>query len=275
MKVFTAEKEGNAASEQVLPGVEGFLYLPSKLAKTGAVILLHERYGVVQHSQDLGRRLADEGYVALLPDLFAECDVDKELLKKGEVDARVTDDYAAGILGKCIDFLKSHELVDPAKIVVLGVCLTGRYAIEMAGRRDDIAGSIILYGAASDRNWTVDEFQPEPMTEKISRMKAPSLLVFGETDHSISLDNIIRVRDAYEAARKSYRLRIVAEAPHGFLNDTMPGRYRHRQAAYVWSLIMEFLDEVFDRRWSSERVVWDFHCDSSVNYDFTKNVRFH
>src|SRR5207302_6282712 len=50
---------------------EGFLYLPRSESPAGAVVILHERYGLVQHTLDLARRLARDGYVALAPNLFS------------------------------------------------------------------------------------------------------------------------------------------------------------------------------------------------------------
>ena len=50
---------------------EGFLYLPQNESPAGAVVILHERYGLAQHTLDLARRLARDGYVALAPNLFS------------------------------------------------------------------------------------------------------------------------------------------------------------------------------------------------------------
>ena len=66
---------------------EGFLYLPVGGAPAGAVIVLHERYGLVQHTLDLAQRLAQDGYVALAPNLFSRWRGDREALRRG--DARV------------------------------------------------------------------------------------------------------------------------------------------------------------------------------------------
>src|SRR6266545_2278933 len=67
---------------------EGFLQLPRGEAPAGAVVILHERYGLVQHTFDLAQRLARDGYVALAPDLFSRWRGDREALRRGE--ARVT-----------------------------------------------------------------------------------------------------------------------------------------------------------------------------------------
>ena len=60
--------------------------------------------------------------------------------------------------------------------------------------------------------------------------------------------------------------------PHGFLNDTMPGRYRPTEAAQAWHMLLAFLAEVAAGQWNGP-VRWEFEGTSSVNYDFSKNVR--
>jgi carboxymethylenebutenolidase len=75
-------------------------------------------------------------------------------------------------------------------------------------------------------------------------------------------------------AKKSFEIRVYADAPHGFLNDSMPGRFRASQAEAAWSQITAFLDSVFAEEWKKDRVIWRFEADSSVDYDFTKMKRW-
>ena len=88
------------------------------------------------------------------------------------------------------------------------------------------------------------------------------------------MDNIVRIKGTLEQARKSYRMKVYPHMPHGWLNDTMPGRYRPAEAADAWKLLLGFLDETFGRRWPGEgRVRWEFQSDIGEDYDFGKNVR--
>jgi carboxymethylenebutenolidase len=75
-------------------------------------------------------------------------------------------------------------------------------------------------------------------------------------------------------AKKSFDIRIYADAPHGFVNDTMPGRFRPEPAAAAWQQITSFLQSVFAGAWKSDRAIWRFAADSSVNYDFTQMRRW-
>ncbi|MPZ40977.1 MAG: hypothetical protein GEU95_23595, partial [Rhizobiales bacterium] len=100
----------------------------------------------------------------------------------------------------------------------------------------------------------------------------PVFGAFGEGDHIISLDDVLRFRNCLEANKKSYDIHTYRGAPHGWLNDTMPGRYRKTEAEAGWAAQQRFLAEVFSGQWDGV-VRWQFASDSGKDYDFSKNVR--
>ncbi len=256
-------------------GADAHLFLPAGEQRAPAVVILHERYGLVQHTLDLARRLASDGYVSLAPDLFSHWSGDREALRRGDIQVTLPDQEVAAVVTESLEYLQAHERVLRDKIVLMGVCQSGRYPVVVTSERNDVAGCVILYGAAQGREWPVNDIQPRPLEEMLATMNAPSLLIYGEADHTISISDVLRVRGALEAGRRSYRLRIFGDMPHGWLNDTMPGRYRPKEAEEAWAMIQTFLDEVFNGRWpASGRVVWEFLSDSSQTYDFSKNVRY-
>ena len=106
----------------------------------------------------------------------------------------------------------------------------------------------------------------------IAAVNCPVFGAFGEGDHIISLDDVLRFRNCLEANKKSYDIHIYRGAPHGWLNDTMPGRYRKTEADAGWAAQQRFLAEVFGGQWN-DVVRWQFASDSGANYDFSKNVR--
>jgi hypothetical protein len=58
------------------------------------------------------------------------------------------------------------------------------------------------------------------------------------------------------------------------LNDTMPGRYRQREAEAVWAQIIGFLEKVDRGKFPPDRVRWSWQSDTAVDYDFSKKVRY-
>jgi carboxymethylenebutenolidase len=143
----------------------------------------------------------------------------------------------------------------------------------LAANRDDIAGVVVLYGAIGGKEWDGNELRPTPIEKLVSRVSCPVLGIFGEADHIISVDDVIRFRGCMEWSKKSYHVRLYRDAPHGWLNDTMPGRYRKEAAKDAWSLMMSFLKKCFAGSWNKDRISCTFESDYATQYDFTKNVR--
>ena len=254
-------------------GLEGVLFLPAGGPGAAAVIILHERYGLVQHTLDLAQKLADDGYVAFAPKLFSRWDGDQQALKAGTVRVVMPDAECTRVVGLAIDLLRADPRSRADRIFLMGVCQSGRYPIVVASQRNDISGCVVFYGGTQDRDWGAGDLQPAAMPDMLARLTVPVLFVFGEADHSISLENVRRMRDELETHRKSYRMHVLAGAPHGFLNDTMPGRYRPRDAAVAWEMLLRFMREISDGSWAANHVRWEFACASSDDYDFKRNVR--
>jgi carboxymethylenebutenolidase len=248
-----------------------FLAVPATATKVPAVVLMHERYGLVQHTKDLATRFARDGFVCIAPDFFHK-HPDQAALHRGDVGYDMTDPEAVSYLEAAIAELAALPQVDRSRIAVAGVCQTGRHPLVLAAHRP-IAAALIWYGAASQREWQVNARYPTPLEEIISRVECPVLGIFGEADHVISLADVRRLRDCLDRHDKSYTIKVYAGAPHGWLNDTMPGRYRRAQAEAGWALQRAFLERVLDPGHDRSRRVQNYECEHSADYDFGKNVR--
>jgi carboxymethylenebutenolidase len=137
-----------------------------------------------------------------------------------------------------------------------------------------ISAAVVWYGGAMKRDWEVNnKLRPKPYDSVLAAVSCPVFGSFGDADHIISLEDVQRLRNALEAHKKSYEIHIYKGAPHGWLNDTMPGRYRKAQAEAGWAAQQRFLSEVFAGNYDPKRVSWRFESESGADYDFNKNVR--
>jgi carboxymethylenebutenolidase len=237
------------------------------------MILFHERYGLVQHTKDLVVKFAQAGYAAFAPDLFWRFTGDKKALARGDVRAEIRDSEAVEDTAASIEYLKKLAAVDPAQIAVMGVCQSGRQAVLAATHGLDVGACVVFYGAAGGREWTTDEFRPTMIEDMMAKLSCPLLGVFGEADHIISIDDVLRFRTALERNKKTYHIRIYPDVPHGWLNDTMPGRYRKEAARDAWNFLLSFLKKTMRNGAAKDRVRWKFESNFSPAYDFKKNVR--
>jgi len=166
-------------------GISAFRTLPKAKGKRPAVIILHERYGIDQHTKDLTGKLAQAGFVGLAPDLFHRFTGDRKAVLRGEQRVDLRDDEALEDLNAAVDYLKKSSNVDGSRIGIIGVCQTGRQPLLLAANRNDIAGVVVLYGAVGGREWLGNELRPTPVTDLIAKVNCPVLGIFGEADHII------------------------------------------------------------------------------------------
>jgi carboxymethylenebutenolidase len=239
---------------------------------TPVVIVCHERYGVVQHTVELTEKLAAAGFVAVAPDFYADMDLSGELDRLPDID----DAAALRHLDAAIAYARDLDpSVGSAPVAVVGICRTGSYGILASAERDDIAAVVMLYGGAQPREYQVGDLRTTPYPELIGAGTAPVLGIWGEKDHTMSVKDVRRVRDLVEDARRSYEFVMYPDLPHGWLNDTMPGRFRAAQARETFELIVSWLHATFAAGAGAPAVSWRFTSTIASDYDFASNTRQH
>jgi len=255
-------------------GMPAFLTMPTGggRQKIPAIVLMHERYGLVKHTCDLAERFARDGFVCLAPDFFYK-HPDQDALHRGDAGYALKDGEAIEYLDSAVAELAALPQVDAGKIAVKGVCQTGRHPLVYAAECKKIAAALVWYGAANAREWEPNDRYIKPLDNMLAAIECPILGIFGEADHLISLDDVRRFRNSLERHDKTFSIKVFAGAPHGWLNDTMPGRYRRDAAEAAWALQLAFLRQIFAPGFDRSRRVQTYECDYAANYDFSKNVR--
>jgi carboxymethylenebutenolidase len=263
----------DVATDSIICGnaMPAFLAHPATGGSYPTIILMHERYGLVQHTRDQAVRCARDGYAVLAPNFFF-AHPDQDRLNAGAARYDMTDPESVTLIKAAIDTLKTFRVADLNRLAIAGYCQTGRHPLVFAAEFP-IGAAVVWYGAAGRREWQVSAAQPKPLDDLIAAIHCPVFGAFGEADHLISLDDVRRFRAALEAHRKSYDIHVFKGAPHGWLNDTMPGRYRKTEAEAGWAAQQRFLAAVFGGGYGGDTVRWQFACDSGADYDFSKNVR--
>ncbi|MDD0838188.1 YghX family hydrolase [Curvibacter sp. HBC61] len=201
--------------------VRGYLVRPAKVTgRVPAVVVVHENRGLNPYIEDVARRLAKAGFVALAPDGLSSVggypgndDEGRRLQQQVDPQKLMNDFFAA------IEYLQASELTT-GKVGMTGFCYGGGVSNAAAVAYPNLAASVPFYGR-----------QAKP--EDVPRIKAPLLLHFAETD-----PNVNGTWPAYEAALKAagtpYEAHIYPGTHHGFHNDSTP-RYDEAAAKLAWS----------------------------------------
>ena len=149
-------------------GTRAFLTAPQQgKAPFRAVILGHERYGLVQHTLDLAAKFAAYGYICVAPDMASHWKGDKEALNRGDARLTLTPDQIKYYMGKGLDYLLAQTRVDKTRVAAMGVCQSGDYPLLLNSVRKEVAANLIFYGGV-----TTGE-------DVIAAVTAPILGVFG------------------------------------------------------------------------------------------------
>jgi carboxymethylenebutenolidase len=209
--------------------INGYLVRAKGTAKRPAVIVIHENRGLNPHLEDIGRRLALEGFIAIAPDLLsvnggtpANEDAARDLHTKTNREDMIAAAVAA------ITFLKNHP-ESTGKVGAVGYCFGGGVVNRMATDSPDLAAGVPYYGA-------------QPPADKVPAIKAALLLQYAGID-----DNINKGIEAYEAAlkanNKTYTKHMYEGAQHAFNNDTNDARYHKASAELAWSRTLAFFKQ--------------------------------
>ena len=205
------------ASERLL---NGYLAAPAgSPAPLPGVIVVHENRGLNPYIEDVARRVAKAGFVALAPDGLSSVggypgndDKGRELQQTVDPGKLMNDFFAA------VEFLMKSELTT-GKVGITGFCYGGGVANAAAVAYPELAAAVPFYGR-----------QPRP--EDVPRIKAPLLLHYAGLDNGIN-EGWPAYEAALKAAGKTYEAYIYPGVNHGFHNDSTP-RYDEAAAKLAW-----------------------------------------
>jgi carboxymethylenebutenolidase len=209
--------------------INGYLVRPKAKGKRPAVIVIHENRGLNPHIEDVARRLAVEGFLALAPDLLSVAggtppseDAARELHTKTNKDDMLAAALAA------VPYAKNHA-ESTGKVGAVGFCYGGGVVNRLATDSPDLVAAAPYYGA-------------QPSADKVPAIKAALLLHYAEKD-----DNINKGIAGYEAAlkanNKKYTLYQYPGTQHAFNNDTGAARYNKAASDLAWSRTVAFLKD--------------------------------
>lgn len=208
--------------------VSGYLARPATMTgKLPAVIVIHENRGLNPHIQDVTRRAALEGFLALGVDFLssqggtpADEDQGREMIGKLPGDeARATAVAAA-------DYLRSHPMSN-GKVGAIGFCWGGGLVNQLAVTDPKLGAGVAYYGRQADAG-------------DVPAIQAPLMLHYAELDERINA-GIAAYEDALKAAGKTYEIHVYPGVNHAFNNDTSSARYDAKAAGEAWERSMAFL----------------------------------
>jgi len=205
-----------------------FVAEPDDNAKHPGVVLIQEYWGIEPHIRDLAQRLATEGFVVAVPDLY-HGKIATEPDDAGKMMMTVANniDHAAKEIIGALNTVKAMPNVEPKKLGLIGFCMGGLLTFIVATRYADLGAVVPFYA-----------YGYEAKPEEVAKVNAPVLAFYGKNDPSVSAENVERV---YKSEGKDYRHKVY-DAGHAFMNPDH-GAGNKQAAADAWRAMVNFLRE--------------------------------
>ena len=206
--------------------MDAYVARPKKENPYASVVVIHENRGLNAHIEDVTRRVAKAGYLAIAPNALSPLggtpENDDEAREKFR-QLNANDSLQNFI--KAFEYLKTRKDSN-GQFGCVGFCWGGAMANNLAVHVPSLKAAVAFYGR-------------QPSTEETGKIKAAVQLHYGGLDERVNAG----IKD-YEAALKKnnipYELYIYEGAQHAFHNDTAPTRFNEAAAKLAWQRTMEF-----------------------------------
>lgn len=208
--------------------VRAYLARPKGDEKLPGVIVIHENRGLNPHTEDVARRAALEGFLAIAPDALSQFGGTPEdttearsLMRKLDSQS-TTKNYVAAV-----QYLKTHPQ-STGKVGCMGFCWGGGVTNQVAVNSPDLEAAAPFYGR-------------QPASEDVPKIKASLLIHYAGLDERIN-EGIPAFEAALKEASVDYKIYMYEGAGHAFFNDT-GSRYNKEAAQLAWKRTIEFFNE--------------------------------
>jgi carboxymethylenebutenolidase len=223
----------------------GFLAVPGGGALPG-VVMIHDVWGLSDHTRDYAGRLAREGFAVLAIDLYRRARPEK-IEDPGAWMRALSDPQVLSDLGAGARWLAALPETN-GRVGVLGFCMGGMYAL-MAGCADlGFSASVPFYGLLSHAHGLLHDpagldpaRKPREPIAMAAELRCPLLAFFGDRDAFVPIGDVRALERELARSRVGAEVVVVPGAGHAFMNDTRPDAYLPEAAAMAWRRTVDFL----------------------------------
>lgn len=218
------------------PGINGdmqaYVARPKKDKKYSAVVVIHENRGLNAHIEDVARRAAKAGFLAIAPNALSSLggtpeNADEARSKFQQLKA---EDNLQNFI-KVFDYLPGRKDCN-GKYGCVGFCWGGAMSNNLAVNVPSLKAAVAFYGR-------------QPATGDVVKIKAAVQLHYAEMDEGVN-KGIAAYEEALKNNKITYELYMYPGAQHAFHNDTAPTRYNETAARLAWQRTIDFFNKYLD-----------------------------
>mgnify|MGYP000848829212 CR=1 FL=1 len=209
--------------------MKAFMARPKKGKKFPAVIVIHENRGLVPHIQDVTRRMAGEGFLALAPDALSPVGgTPEDTTNVRDLFGKLNNEETTKNFVSAVKYLKTHPKSN-GKVGCTGFCWGGAMTNNVAVNSPDLNAAVPYYGRT-------------PAPEDVEKITAPVMAHYAGNDPGINA-GIPAFEEALKKYNKEYQIFMYEGASHAFNNDSNAERYNEQAAKLAWERTIKFFNE--------------------------------
>ncbi|MEH2071136.1 MAG: dienelactone hydrolase family protein [Nostoc sp.] len=239
--VITTDSKGLVAGGVKIPVKDGEIPAYRAVPATGEnfpiVLVIQEIFGVHEHIQDITRRFAKLGYLAIAPELFIrQGDVSKlsSIDEIRPIVAKVPDTQVLSDLDATLDWAVKSAKGNANKLAITGFCWGGRIVWLYTAHNPQVKAGVAWYGRLVG---DATKLQPKYPVDIASKLTVPILGLYGGQDTSIPLDTVEQMRDRLKSSSSKSEIVVYPNAPHAFFADYRSS-YREKEAKDGWQRLL-------------------------------------
>jgi len=236
-KTITTDSKGLIAGAVQIPVKDGtipaYRVQPTKGENFPVILVIQEIFGVHAYIQDVCRRLAKLGYLAIAPELFyRQGDVSKltDIAQIRSIVSKVPDAQVLADLDATLDWAAKSANGDLQKIGITGFCWGGRMTWLYADHNPRVKAGVAWYGRLVGDSTALTPKHPVDIAQVL---RVPVLGLYGGQDTGIPLDTVEQMRDRLKGCSNNSEIVVYPDAPHAFHADYRPS-YRQKEAEDGW-----------------------------------------
>jgi carboxymethylenebutenolidase len=210
------------------------------------IVMIHDVWGLAEHTRDLARRLARDGFAVLAIDLYRR-EAEVKIENPGVWMRGLSDPQALADVEAAAAWL-ADQAACTGRVGVLGFCMGGMYALLSACGGAGIAAATAFYGLLSHQHGILyDEAGLDPARKPreplaaVAELSCPLLCLFGDADEFVPLADIDALRTRLADSAPPSEVVVYPGCGHAFMNDTRDDAYRPETAAVAWQRMLGFL----------------------------------
>ena len=246
-QVITTDTKGLVAGEVKIPVNDGEIPAYRAMPATGknfpVVLVVQEIFGVHEHLQDICRRFAKLGYLAIAPELFVrQGDVSKLTDTQqiiSTVVSKVPDPQVMSDLDATVAWAKKSSKGNIDKLGITGFCWGGRIVWLYAAHNPKLKAGVAWYGRLVGNSTALTPTHPLDIASKLN---VPILGLYGGSDQGIPLETVERMRQTLKTGNSGSQIIVYPDTPHGFYADYRPS-YRKQQAQNGWKRLQAWFKQ--------------------------------